>query len=143
MDWIAIATSDQNIMILRIPRLFKVFRALKVIAMFDKLMSHRLGADSKGVVLVQVGCFTLVFAHLMCCLWYAIGLSAAPTDTQRHWIDDFIVDDSNIIYLYFVAYHWVLAQITLGSNDINPTSSYERAFAIALNVFGLLYSSTI
>merc|ERR1719221_2200975 len=77
---------------------------------------------------------------MMCCGWYALG-KIDMTDTARHWIDGFV--SASPEYVYLAAYHWVLAQITLGSNDVNPTNSYERIFCILLNVFGLLYSSTI
>merc|ERR1719221_1043581 len=77
---------------------------------------------------------------MMCCGWYALG-KIDMTDTARHWIDGFV--SASPEYVYLAAYHWVLAQITLGSNDVDPTNSYERVFCILLNVFGLLYSSTI
>merc|ERR1719221_1644320 len=77
---------------------------------------------------------------MMCCGWYALG-KIDMTDTARHWIDGFV--SASPEYVYLAAYHWVLSQITLGANDVDTTNSYERVFCIVLNVFGLLYSSTI
>merc|ERR1719410_1484859 len=76
----------------------------------------------------------------MCCAWNAIG-TISISDTGQNWIAEFTGQKPE--YIYFSAYHWALSQITLGSNDVNPVNSYERTFCILLNVFGLLYSSTI
>lgn len=143
VDWICVITLDTSgaLGILRIFRLLKIARLLKVFTIFNKLSKPTGGSESSGLVLLKVGGFTLIFTHMMCCAWYAIG-TIQSTDTGNHWTDDFHGQDIPS-YLYFVAYHWVLSQITLGSHDVSPTSSHERVFCIALSIFGLLYSSCI
>lgn len=142
VDWVALVTVDAAgaVGVLRVLRLFRLARSLKVIALFKKISSSSFGTESTGFILLKIGGFTLIFTHIMCCVWYGIG-TIQVSDTGMHWIDDF--HGSGSYYMYLVAYHWVLSQITLIGNDVDATNSYERAFTIALTVFGLLYSSTI
>ena len=45
--------------------------------------------------------------------------------------------------LYLSAFHWSLAQITLGATELIAFNSCERVLSVLLMFFGLLFGSTL
>jgi len=97
----------------------------------------------------QMAFLVLWLAHLLACGFFALGSYEAPGAYGAHWIDSVVpgtahtIREAEAAYQYLSAYHWSVAQITLGGLDINPVNSAERGLAIACNVFGLLFGGTV
>mmetsp|Transcript_43119 Transcript_43119/g.101275 ORF Transcript_43119/g.101275 Transcript_43119/m.101275 type:complete len:858 (+) Transcript_43119:1-2574(+) len=94
----------------------------------------------------QVVVGTIVLNHVVCCFWYAVGLSA-HSDTGERWIAVWLDTREELttsrVFKYLTSFHWTIAQITLGAIDITPTNSIERVFCILLLILGMLFNATI
>jgi len=90
------------------------------------------------------------FGHSVSCLWYAIAFQL-PSDTGASWLGTYLRVGQELheygeledVYLYLTAFHWSMAQLTLGANELVPSSTGERIFSILMLFLGLLFSSTL
>lgn len=139
----------------RLLRISALLRLGKLTSAISKMQLASL-SDNKGFIL-QVLRFlfaTIFINHLLCCLWFVIG-QWAPSDTGSGWLDATVkgpvcgayeeckFSEASPFYQYMLAFHWSIAQVTLGSMEVVPSNSYERAFNILLLFFGVLFASTI
>merc|ERR1712136_313937 len=63
-----------------------------------------------------------------------------PTDTSDRWLDSI---ESSFLFEYVTAFHWSMAQLTLGAIEVNPSNSIERIFTIILLLVGLFFSASL
>mmetsp|Transcript_46298 Transcript_46298/g.107713 ORF Transcript_46298/g.107713 Transcript_46298/m.107713 type:complete len:1093 (+) Transcript_46298:62-3340(+) len=141
-DWLVLLMGEDTASVLRFTtllRMAKVIRLANAMTLLEKLLEAVIPRSKLLMRICQVTCSMLCFTHLMCCFWYAVGVSEL-SDTGHTWLDT-IHDGTE--YSYLTAFHWTLAQVTLGATEINPVNSMERVFGIVLLVFGTLFSATI
>lgn len=150
-------------------RMLKAGRVLRVMAMLRaerlKQALERLAEltlNDNILFMARMGKYvisTLLFNHVVCCAWFAIGnLNLDLTDTRETWLhvplpvsacdglhagSECSVQTAVSSYQYMLAFHWVIAQITLGSIEVGTRNSIERAFNVMLLMFGLLFGSVI
>lgn len=97
---------------------------------------------------VVIICGILIPTHILCCVWYQIGLWSG-SDTGSRWVASPVgpygdaISDFGLSYEYLCSFHWTAAQITLGASDVVPTNSVERLFTIFVLMVGLLMGSTL
>mmetsp|Transcript_25925 Transcript_25925/g.74718 ORF Transcript_25925/g.74718 Transcript_25925/m.74718 type:complete len:950 (+) Transcript_25925:36-2885(+) len=146
--FLLLGTSPSGVWGMSFAELGEALRALLVLRM---LRSSRLfGRISERILLerarmvfatVSVTIVMLWFIHIFSCLWWFIGVSSAANETV-HWTDKFRSGKSSFDQ-YVAAYHWTIAQATLGANDIECTNSIERLFNIACLMLGLIVGSSL
>jgi len=91
--------------------------------------------------------------HVLSCAWLAIG-RVSPTDTGMHWLRmegehcdiskaTCTYEDESTAFQYFTSLHWSFTQMTPGSMEVTPTSTWERVFNVFCLVIGALFGSTL
>jgi len=140
-------------------RIMKVLRLARVMELLERMVASLLPSNRLVLRLLQVILGTLIFTHLMCCAWYALG-QRNSSDTDMFWIDGLfqpggiagetdrlgngpLYAESGDTFRYLTSFHWTLAQITLGAISIEPTNSMERVFCIVLLMTGVLFNAVI
>lgn len=133
----------------RLLRLAGLLRLIRVLRIVDDFIERSV-SEGYRMLLSVVGLFfsVLWINHVLCCVWFWIG-KHAHSDTDGRWISS-VVAGSQIsyegvdeVFQYLSAFHWSMAQLTGGSNEINATNTSERIFSICLLFCGLLFSSTL
>lgn len=161
-DWLSIsfiAASETAPTSLKLIRFAKVGRLLRVAGLlrmirFAKTTEELLDRYIVEEVKVAFKTLSIFFAilwltHIISCCWYFIGC-CGPSDTGGRWLelpassgDPPTFLKSNDVFKYVTAFHWAIAQITLGANDVDSTNTMERTFNILLLLLGLLFSATL
>jgi len=152
-------STSVNYRISKVFRIMKVLRLARVMELLERMVASLLPSNRLVLRLLQVILGTLIFTHLMCCAWYALG-QRNSSDTDKFWIDGLFalghVNDvadqpgaeplfagSSDAFRYLTSFHWTLAQITLGAISIEPSNSVERLFCIFLLMTGVLFNAVI
>ncbi|CAK0847705.1 unnamed protein product [Prorocentrum cordatum] len=129
----------------RLLRLVVLIRVLKAPAIVKKL-GERLSDYSKlALRFANMFVITVSCTHIISCAWFFIGRSV-PSDTGMSWIrtsDYLTVAEESMWYQYTTSFHWAMAQLCLGSNEVVCTTSVERMFSVMCMVVGLLFGSTL
>ena len=135
----------------RILRVAGFFRMIRVAKATDELL-ERYVSDEVKILCKTISIFIgiLWVTHIITCSWYAIGFFG-QSDTGGRWLESTTVFGADVIeykslsdvYQYATAFHWSIAQITLGAINVDPSNTVERLFNIALLLFGLFFSSTL
>eukprot|EP00403_Amphidinium_massartii_P007630 CAMPEP_0178384750 /NCGR_PEP_ID=MMETSP0689_2-20121128/7676_1 /TAXON_ID=160604 /ORGANISM="Amphidinium massartii, Strain CS-259" /LENGTH=736 /DNA_ID=CAMNT_0020005007 /DNA_START=244 /DNA_END=2454 /DNA_ORIENTATION=+ len=128
--------------------LFRMLRASKVVYEY---LETQMSTATVVLRTIQFAVLILWIAHVVACVWFALGRYAPAGRHESHWIDDhragpnseYAIADMDALYQFTSSYHWALAQITLGGLDINPRNSWERLLAIICNFFGLLFGGVV
>mmetsp|Transcript_40203 Transcript_40203/g.92418 ORF Transcript_40203/g.92418 Transcript_40203/m.92418 type:complete len:1161 (-) Transcript_40203:139-3621(-) len=157
----AVLLSEPRTGLTRVLHLVKLQRFLRAIVMlrmlhFAKALQDYMESQLSATWTVMMR--TLQFAtlivwlgHILACAWFALGKWAPSGQHGTRWLDvvvpytdgRYTFADVDPLYQYLSAYHWAVAQITLGGVDITCTNSWERWLAIACNFFGLLFGGTL
>mmetsp|Transcript_5420 Transcript_5420/g.13145 ORF Transcript_5420/g.13145 Transcript_5420/m.13145 type:complete len:1045 (+) Transcript_5420:46-3180(+) len=132
-------------------RVVGMVRLLRVISAVNMFMEAELTEAWRMMVrILQLTATLLWLGHLCACGWYAVGIGAPRGEIGETWLQtviglqkEFVFDELSPGYQYVASYHWGLAQLTLGANDINPVNTSERIFTILCNLFGLLFGGTL
>jgi len=127
-------------------RIFGLFRLVRLSRFFEEFIERSLSESIRLRIQVALVFLGIVWiTHLLCCGWMAMGTLFAR-DPDLNWL----VADFGVVYgdlggqdQYFAAFHWAIAQVTLGGTDIAPLSSEERLYNIACLMLGLLCSITL
>mmetsp|Transcript_21924 Transcript_21924/g.50070 ORF Transcript_21924/g.50070 Transcript_21924/m.50070 type:complete len:1143 (-) Transcript_21924:130-3558(-) len=133
----------------RFARLLGLMRLFRFIALMNQLMEAQMSEAWRLLARISQMSFALLwFAHITACVWNAIG-DVGFGDTAEAWIETpmglygMVYTDFDFTYQYCTAYHWAMAQITLGAHDVNPVNTPERIFTVLVNVFGLIFGGTL
>mmetsp|Transcript_60088 Transcript_60088/g.143180 ORF Transcript_60088/g.143180 Transcript_60088/m.143180 type:complete len:1070 (-) Transcript_60088:62-3271(-) len=150
------ANADGFSNVLRVAKLARFLRVLgmvrlfRVMSAFNSFMEAHLSEAWRMMVrILQITSLLVWIGHIVACIWYHIGKYGPMGSTGERWIDTKLgfeeveIRDRSQTYQYFVAYHWGLAQITLGAHDVNPVNVWERIFTVICNLFGLLFGGTL
>ena len=160
-DWANILiTLLQGAIVIKLLRIAKIVRLLRVARIvrlsrttrhLDEVMDCYISGGWRVLLKVFIILmFVFLFGHSASCAWYAIARQV-PSDTGASWLDAaFDVEervrsyhDLNPRYLYATAFHWSMAQLTMGANELIPRSTTERVANILMLFLGLLFSSTL
>jgi len=153
-DWIfTVASSEDHhtterfLRILRIVRLARLIRLAKLSRAVSRIRD-RIDSEHMFILanIAKLIIMLLMVNHGLACLWYMIGDFGAKHSLEN-WIGKGSKQDFHplsVEYRYFTALHWSLTQFTPASMSVQPQNVYERSFAIAVLVFGLvLFSSFV
>lgn len=136
--------------VMRLSRLVKVLGLIRL-SILCRLLSDwidRALSDGLRLFLKVMAVFVIILwaSHVICCAWFFVG-RAAPTDTGLRWVSSLRASDTyaefGCSFEYLSAFHWTMAQLTLGANEVNANNSIERIFNIVMLLFGLLLSSSL
>mmetsp|Transcript_115926 Transcript_115926/g.368640 ORF Transcript_115926/g.368640 Transcript_115926/m.368640 type:complete len:722 (-) Transcript_115926:474-2639(-) len=151
------AGAARTVSLLRVVRLARLVRLLGVLRMFKVFGALRdavMGAlsESAHFAMQTLGLSLLVIwiAHVVACAWFVIGKNGYE-DSGSSWLVNSLskngdaagIASASQLYQYLCAYHWALAQLSLGANDITASTPGERGFTVICMLLGLVGSSTL
>ena len=105
-------------------------------------------STTASVRIVLMFLFILWLGHIVCCVFYTMGRRGI-SDTSVTWqnidVDNPLREYMNMqdSYLYATSFHWAVAQISLGSIDIDATNTPERILSVILMLCGLVLNGTL
>ncbi|CAK9056047.1 unnamed protein product [Durusdinium trenchii] len=67
--------------------------------------------------------------HMIACAWYAVGTNFR-IDVESNWLKRMELEEVGMFEAYVASLHWSLTQFTPSTNNVAPTNSLERLFAI-------------
>jgi len=149
------ATATRILHIIKLQRFLRALVMLRMLrvakVLYDYMESQMSAAWIVVLRTLQFAALILWTTHVVACAWYAIGKYSPSGSGEAHWIDthrageffEYTIAETNAVYQFTSAYHWALAQITLGGLDINPTNTWERVLAIFCLFFGLLFGGVV
>lgn len=151
------ASSTKSLRLLRLAKLSRIFRVIGLLRVFrlariaEDLLGMFVPDGAMDIVKIfSILLFVLWINHMIGCCFFFIGRQF-PTDTGTHWLQNELVvgatsheyDELATFYQYTTAFHWAMAQTTLGAVEIVPSNTWERVANIFLLLFGLLFSSAL
>jgi hypothetical protein len=147
-DWgtFLLAQSGGAGFVTRFSRVFRTVRAVRLLRlarMKDVLTSitERIQSDSLSFMLniLKVVLFVLSMAHVIACVWFAIG----NRSDDDGWVASFGYINAGVGEQYLVSMHWAMMQFTGGSDEITPKDVLERFFAMFIWTFTFVAASVI
>jgi len=139
-DWIAFVVASASdfarvrvVIIARLVRVMRILRlgqALKLPALYERISARSYFEKAKlWMGIVETCVVMMCIAHVIACLWYAIG--------KNGWVQDIWTEPTHESFglRYTISLHWAITQFQ-GNNEIYPTSLLERAFAVVFLSFG-------
>mmetsp|Transcript_51791 Transcript_51791/g.123254 ORF Transcript_51791/g.123254 Transcript_51791/m.123254 type:complete len:1036 (+) Transcript_51791:54-3161(+) len=145
--------------VLKLVRFIKLSRFLRVVGAFRimKFQSRVLDfadrqlSETSRFISKVINC-AIVFLwcnHLLTCLWYSLG-RYSTSDAQISWLDaetgagmNGSFRHADLHFQYFAAFHWCLAQLTLGATSIHSVNTLERIVNILYLLLGLLVTTVL
>ncbi|ETL82606.1 hypothetical protein L917_17249 [Phytophthora nicotianae] len=130
----------------------KLLRGLKVLRLFKLARIRRLGkvfanledavyTNQSLISLAKLALTMLFIAHLVACLWYAIG----KTDSEESWLISISLDPAGVVtdtdsLQYVRSMYWaIVTMTTIGYGDIVAHSNNERLLNIAVMAVGVSF----
>jgi len=135
----------------RLLRIIGMLRLLKFVRKFEEYVegnlseTWRLALQFSRIFLVTLWC-----NHVLACGWWFVG-RWGPTDTDYSWAqatipareDGLRYSEANQAFQYATAFHWSVAQITLGAVEVTCGSTMERMYNVVCLLLGLLFGTTL
>jgi len=150
LDWttVTLLQFTQLEVVARVLRLMRMSGLLRLQKLTKIVVLHLLTADVDAfrsvslIILVILGILVLL-NHFQTCVWAYVG-KHATSDTGAHWVDRTVevgtgfvpFDDLNTVYKYTSVFHWHIAQLTVGNQEIYCSNTVERI----VNIMGLLFA---
>lgn len=150
--------SDTGAKVLRVSKLARLLRTValtrvgRAMNIVERLAASYAMPDGVGLALGVLGFLLGIMwtAHLLACAWYVAG-TVAYSDTGERWVDSVRnnggqgspLSDAPLQYQYMVAFSWAAGQIALGSLDVGPTNSSERAIFVLAMMLGFMFGSSV
>jgi hypothetical protein len=152
LDWMTVIGDSQRSGTAMI-RMGKAFRGLRVlrsmrllrIAKFMHLLEDlqdRIACDGLLICLsvVRLIVVLMVMSHVIACIWWGVGRSAPEGESS--WIEYHGFENEEFSYRYLSSVHWTLTQFTPAGMEVFPHNSLERAFAVVILLFALIFFSS-
>lgn len=145
---------------LRLIKLVRLLRLLKLEALIE-MAADMLQINSKYLMLGSLVFYQFFFAHLIACLWYAIGKVLYDVETgdiiypepclyegqkkcidigfsSYSWVYAQAIETESPIVRYMYSLYWAFATMTtVGYGDVSATNTSERKLSILLMVLGV------
>lgn len=145
-DWLSLATPGLRVM--RAMRLVRLGRQTRRATMvMQKLKTIFVARETHlfmDMTIIMVSIFWLM--HVWCCIWYVIGIDVENSDTGTTWLNhlrDVSEHEPGSGYEYATALHWSVTQITPGSMEVVPKSSFERLYNVCILFAGLVLGTSL
>ncbi|KAF1329138.1 Voltagegated ion channel, partial [Globisporangium splendens] len=124
---------------LKVLKLFKLARIRRLGAMFTNL-EDAVSTNPSLVSLVKLALSVLFFAHIVECVWYAVGLQ----NTGQSWILDMQYDTMDLehkdLLKYLASVYWaIVTMATIGYGDIAARNNEERLVNTAVMAIGVSF----
>ncbi|KAG6953200.1 hypothetical protein JG688_00012988 [Phytophthora aleatoria] len=130
----------------------KLLRGLKVLRLFKLARIRRLGkvfanledavyTNQSLISLAKLALTMLFIAHLVACLWYAVG----KTDSEESWLISISLDPAGLVsdtdsLQYVRSMYWaIVTMTTIGYGDIVAHSNNERLLNIGVMAVGVSF----
>lgn len=138
----------QMLRMMRLARIIRILRLLRILKL--KKLVHSVYDRILGYVewvqlllqILQMLVMVLILIHSVGCMWYGFSVQMMGLH-EMTWVEYYLfgkegmhtVDafDDSVMYHYFTALHWALAQVSPGNIDIMPMNWQERV----MNIFVL------
>lgn len=147
VDWLELAWSESSS--LGVARIGKATRAVRIVRMIRvirmkqvmRLFTERVRSEHLIILLdiIKIMLIILGSAHIAACIWYGIGVS----DARRTWTTDFFVPSEQMGYRYLTSLHWSLAQFSGGMDEVRPTNTTERFYAICVFLLAFMMAAVL
>jgi len=125
--------------ILRVLRVLRVRKMREVMHRIDDMCDSQYTSIFKSIVLNLGG--LVLMSHFIGCLWYFIG--EGDRKYKRSWVVKYGFEGKYWFEAYLASLHWSLTQFTPGSMDVQPQGTSERACAVVVLLFGMIFFSSI
>mmetsp|Transcript_54758 Transcript_54758/g.127794 ORF Transcript_54758/g.127794 Transcript_54758/m.127794 type:complete len:761 (-) Transcript_54758:238-2520(-) len=152
-EWVTSMSSDalglDGVGIGRILRLGRAMRVLRLLRLFKlrRIVDALLELVESEYAFTMINLTKLLFAvlvlnHVIACVWYLVGKSAANMgmhswfEMSGHYLDD-------NVYMYFTSLHWSLTQFTPASMNVSAANTMERIMSISVLFFAMVAFSSI
>eukprot|EP00746_Dinoflagellata_sp_MGD_P067855 gnl/MRDRNA2_/MRDRNA2_28018_c0_seq1.p1 gnl/MRDRNA2_/MRDRNA2_28018_c0~~gnl/MRDRNA2_/MRDRNA2_28018_c0_seq1.p1 ORF type:complete len:924 (-),score=128.16 gnl/MRDRNA2_/MRDRNA2_28018_c0_seq1:67-2673(-) len=124
---------------LRVLRSLRLLRLMKFMKVLEEIQD-RIFSDWLHICLsvLKLTMMLLVSNHMIACIWWGVG-RATP---ERNWIKYHGLENEDMGYKYLSALHWTLTQFTPAGMEVFPHNTPERAFAVVVLLFALLFFSS-
>jgi len=143
--------APQSLRIARITKIYKMIRFVRL-AKLTKAVRKMNSAHMKSALKLQAAksrlvyfvCTLAILVHLMSCIF----ISFTQFQNDRNWLDikvQALVDggeeiaEDDYVAKYLISIYFVIQTITtVGYGDVNPSSSAERIYVIAVMLVGVI-----
>lgn len=122
---------------LRIARTARLLRVMKLKWVLDAIIDY-LDSQYVGICfdIVRMLMALVCINHFLACIWYSLG-SGGDTGWAREF------SGYEWAHLYLLSLHWAVTQFTPASMSVQPTTESERAYAVCVVFFALVFFSYI
>jgi len=122
--------------------MFRILRALRLLKIPGMIMltSERVLSDNAVLCLnvAKVMSCVIAITHAVACFWYFFSQQDAMFGGYKNWILRYHIDTDDHAYKYFTSFHWALATLVSGPQDVHPGNVGERAFTICVLLFAFV-----
>mmetsp|Transcript_124874 Transcript_124874/g.388731 ORF Transcript_124874/g.388731 Transcript_124874/m.388731 type:complete len:504 (+) Transcript_124874:575-2086(+) len=127
--------ASRTFRIIRMVRLLRLARVRNVLAaLFERIESEQLS------IMAGIACIMAVIvglSHIIACIWYGIAVDDRP-DT---WLKVYNFEQATLEYKYTTALHWSLLQFAGGTDEIVPTNTGERIYAVGVFILAFVLAA--
>jgi len=144
-EWADLATKGQSgtassISVMRFFRVLRFLRLLRLHKVEAAVQEFEARVNSNYFILVMgltklILC-VIILNHLLGCIWYGLGRSS-----DDGWAQAASMNNGSLPYRYLTSVHWALTQFQ-ASMEINPVTTNERGFAVAVVLIALILFSS-
>jgi len=139
MDFIGAMRITKVVRFMRLVRLMRLARLVRVPPNLEQLF-QTVNSEKVSLYLgiARITCFFVMLAHLISCMWYALG--SGYDDNGASWVLYYNVADVSLGRRYAISVHWAVTQFT-GTMEVFPQNVYERVFSVAVLIVGFVVSA--
>jgi len=149
---VKVARVTKTFRFVRLLRVLRLARVMKVASLFEELTTYVVSDMMvMAMGITRLFCFLVLFNHYIACGWYAVSKSgpyeeswmAKAQDEYSYRYDGNVKSKPvSIVHWYLMCFHWSLAQFTPAPNNQHPKCFAERAYAVFVILFGIIYFSS-